>query len=101
MGEAYRIAKLGDARRKQAHPRCSSMLAGLKDVEEVFFERRRRACAAQPQHEFQLRRRRVVIMGIRAWPCPARLAHLPVWSGALCAALGRSDELAHSSLRMT
>jgi cysteine desulfurase len=36
MGEAYRIAKLGDARRKQAHPRCSSMLAGLKTSKRCF-----------------------------------------------------------------
>jgi cysteine desulfurase len=105
MGEAFRIAKL-EMKDDIAHARHlqQRLLNGLKDVEQVFIngdlERR-------VPHNLNLSFNYVegesLIMGIKG---------LAVSSGSACTsaslepsyvlrALGRSDELAHSSLRMT
>ncbi len=105
MGEAFRIAKLemaeGNAKARALQQR---LLDGLKDIEQVFIngslERR------VPQNlnmSFNFVEGESLIMGIKG---------LAVSSGSACTsaslepsyvlrALGRSDELAHSSLRMT
>jgi cysteine desulfurase len=105
MGEAYRIAKLemaADNVRIQAlHER---MLNGLKDIEQVFLNGN--ADKRIPHNlnmSFNYVEGESLIMGIKG---------LAVSSGSACTsaslepsyvlrALGRSDELAHSSLRMT
>ena len=105
MGEAYRIAKVEmreENQRIQAlHDR---MLAGLKDVEQVFINGH---VTQRVPHNLNMSFNYVegesLIMGIKG---------LAVSSGSACTsaslepsyvlrALGRSDELAHSSLRMT
>jgi cysteine desulfurase len=105
MGEAYRIAKeemgVENVRIKALHDR---MLAGLKDVEQVFINGNE---AQRVPHNLNMSFNYVegesLIMGIKG---------LAVSSGSACTsaslepsyvlrALGRSDELAHSSLRMT
>jgi cysteine desulfurase len=105
MGEAYRIAKeemAGENVRIRAlHDR---MLAGLKDVEQVFINGH---LDKRVPHNLNISFNYVegesLIMGIKG---------LAVSSGSACTsaslepsyvlrALGRSDELAHSSLRMT
>ena len=105
MGEAFRIAKEemaeSNAKAKSLQQR---LLDGLKDIEQVFIngsmERR------VPQNlnmSFNFVEGESLIMGIKG---------LAVSSGSACTsaslepsyvlrALGRSDELAHSSLRMT
>jgi cysteine desulfurase len=105
MGEAFRIAKEemveSNAKAKALQQR---LLNGLKDIEQVFIngslERR------VPQNlnmSFNFVEGESLIMGIKG---------LAVSSGSACTsaslepsyvlrALGRSDELAHSSLRMT
>ena len=105
MGEAYRIAKAEmheeNQRIRALHER---MLAGLKDVEEVFLNGH--ADKRVPHNlnmSFNFVEGESLIMGIKG---------LAVSSGSACTsaslepsyvlrALGRSDELAHSSLRMT
>ena len=105
MGEAFRIAKLemaSDNVRIQAlHER---MLNGLKDIEQVFLNGH--ADKRIPHNlnmSFNYVEGESLIMGIKG---------LAVSSGSACTsaslepsyvlrALGRSDELAHSSLRMT
>jgi cysteine desulfurase len=105
MGEAYRIAKAEmheeNKRIRALHDR---MLAGLKDVEEVFLNGH--ADKRVPHNlnmSFNFVEGESLIMGIKG---------LAVSSGSACTsaslepsyvlrALGRSDELAHSSLRMT
>ena len=105
MGEAYRIAKdeMGteNVRIKALHDR---MLAGLKDVEQVFINGN---IDQRVPHNLNMSFNYVegesLMMGIKG---------LAVSSGSACTsaslepsyvlrALGRSDELAHSSLRMT
>ena len=105
MGEAYRISKeemAGENVRIRAlHDR---MLAGLKDVEQVFINGH---LDKRVPHNLNISFNYVegesLIMGIKG---------LAVSSGSACTsaslepsyvlrALGRSDELAHSSLRMT
>jgi cysteine desulfurase len=105
MGEAYRIAKAemaGENLRIQAlHDR---MLAGLQDIEQVFING---SIDKRVPHNLNMSFNYVegesLIMGIKG---------LAVSSGSACTsaslepsyvlrALGRSDELAHSSLRMT
>ncbi|RYH52573.1 MAG: IscS subfamily cysteine desulfurase [Alcaligenaceae bacterium] len=105
MGEAFRIAKeeMVESNAK-AHALQQRLLDGLKDIEQVFIngsiERR------VPQNlniSFNYVEGESLIMGIKG---------LAVSSGSACTsaslepsyvlrALGRSDELAHSSLRMT
>ncbi|MEO6291042.1 MAG: IscS subfamily cysteine desulfurase [Burkholderiaceae bacterium] len=105
MGEAYRIAKLemaADNVRIQAlHER---MLNGLKDIEQVFVNgHAEKRIPHNLNMSFNYVEGESLIMGIKG---------LAVSSGSACTsaslepsyvlrALGRSDELAHSSLRMT
>ncbi len=105
MGEAYRIAKDEmhgeNIRIKALHDR---MLAGLKDVEQVFINgHETRRVPHNLNMSFNYVEGESLIMGIKG---------LAVSSGSACTsaslepsyvlrALGRSDELAHSSLRMT
>ena len=105
MGEAFRIAKL-EMKQDIAHARHlqQRLLNGLKDVEQVFIngdlERR---VPHNLNMSFNYVEGESLIMGIKG---------LAVSSGSACTsaslepsyvlrALGRSDELAHSSLRMT
>jgi cysteine desulfurase len=105
MGEAFRIAKeemakdLEHARRLQQR-----LLDGLKDVEQVFINGNLEHRVPQNLNmSFNFVEGESLIMGIKG---------LAVSSGSACTsaslepsyvlrALGRSDELAHSSLRMT
>ncbi len=105
MGEAFRIAKLemavDNVRIQALHER---MLNGLKDIEQVFLNGH--ADKRIPHNlnmSFNYVEGESLIMGIKG---------LAVSSGSACTsaslepsyvlrALGRSDELAHSSLRMT
>ncbi len=105
MGEAFRIAKaemaqdLAKARKLQQR-----LLAGLKDIEQVFVNGSLEKRVPQNLNmSFNYVEGESLIMGIKG---------LAVSSGSACTsaslepsyvlrALGRSDELAHSSLRMT
>jgi cysteine desulfurase len=105
MGEAYRIAK-EEMHTENARIRAlqQRLLNGLKDVEEVFLNGH--ADKRVPHNlnmSFNFVEGESLIMGIKG---------LAVSSGSACTsaslepsyvlrALGRSDELAHSSLRMT
>jgi cysteine desulfurase len=105
MGEAYRIAKAEMAsdniRIRALHER---MLTGLKDVEQVFINgHETQRVPHNLNMSFNYVEGESLIMGIKG---------LAVSSGSACTsaslepsyvlrALGRSDELAHSSLRMT
>ena len=105
MGEAYRIAKeemAAENQRIQAlHDR---MLQGLQDIEQVFINgHATRRVPHNLNMSFNFVEGESLIMGIKG---------LAVSSGSACTsaslepsyvlrALGRSDELAHSSLRMT
>ncbi|MDO8772276.1 MAG: IscS subfamily cysteine desulfurase [Burkholderiaceae bacterium] len=105
MGEAYRIAKLemaaDNVRIKALHER---MLNGLKDIEQVFLNgHAEKRIPHNLNMSFNYVEGESLIMGIKG---------LAVSSGSACTsaslepsyvlrALGRSDELAHSSLRMT
>jgi cysteine desulfurase len=105
MGEAYRIAKL-EMKDDIAHARRlqQRLLDGLKDVDQVFING---DLEHRVPHNLNMSFNYVegesLIMGIKG---------LAVSSGSACTsaslepsyvlrALGRSDELAHSSLRMT
>jgi len=105
MGEAFRIAKLemaqDNAKARALHDR---LIAGLSDMEQVFLNGH--ATQRVPHNinmSFNFVEGESLIMGIKG---------LAVSSGSACTsaslepsyvlrALGRSDELAHSSLRMT
>ena len=105
MGEAFRIARAEMAadnlRIRALHDR---MLAGLKDVEQVFINGHlEKRVPHNLNMSFNYVEGESLIMGIKG---------LAVSSGSACTsaslepsyvlrALGRSDELAHSSLRMT
>jgi cysteine desulfurase len=105
MGEAFRLARLEMAQ-DTAHARAlqQRLLDGLKDVEQVFLNGH--ATQRVPHNlnmSFNFVEGESLIMGIKG---------LAVSSGSACTsaslepsyvlrALGRSDELAHSSLRMT
>ena len=105
MGEAYAIAKAEmhdeNKRIRALHER---MLAGLKDIEEVFLNgHAEKRVPHNLNMSFNFVEGESLIMGIKG---------LAVSSGSACTsaslepsyvlrALGRSDELAHSSLRMT
>ena len=105
MGEAFRIAKLEmHADNVRIHALHERMLNGLKDIEQVFLNGN--ADKRIPHNlnmSFNYVEGESLIMGIKG---------LAVSSGSACTsaslepsyvlrALGRSDELAHSSLRMT
>ncbi|HYF43933.1 MAG TPA: IscS subfamily cysteine desulfurase [Ramlibacter sp.] len=105
MGEAFRLAKLEMAQdNAKARALQKRLLDGLKDVEQVFINGH--VDKRVPQNlnmSFNFVEGESLIMGIKG---------LAVSSGSACTsaslepsyvlrALGRSDELAHSSLRMT
>jgi len=105
MGEAFRIAKAEMARdNEKARALQRRLLDGLKDVEQVFINGSVEQRVAQNLNiSFNYVEGESLIMGIKG---------LAVSSGSACTsaslepsyvlrALGRSDELAHSSLRMT
>jgi cysteine desulfurase len=105
MGEAFRIARAemaqDNAKARALHQR---LLDGLKDVEQVFLNGHAEKRVPQNLNmSFNFVEGESLIMGIKG---------LAVSSGSACTsaslepsyvlrALGRSDELAHSSLRMT
>jgi cysteine desulfurase len=105
MGEAFRLAKLEMAQdNAKARALQQRLLDGLKDVEQVFINGHLEQRVAQNLNmSFNFVEGESLIMGIKG---------LAVSSGSACTsaslepsyvlrALGRSDELAHSSLRMT
>jgi cysteine desulfurase len=105
MGEAFRIAKAEMAQDNgKARALQQRLLNGLKDVEQVFINGHLEQRVPQNLNmSFNFVEGESLIMGIKG---------LAVSSGSACTsaslepsyvlrALGRSDELAHSSLRMT
>ena len=105
MGEAFRIAKAEMAQdNAKARALQKRLLNGLKDVEQVFINGNLEHRVPQNLNmSFNFVEGESLIMGIKG---------LAVSSGSACTsaslepsyvlrALGRSDELAHSSLRMT
>ena len=105
MGEAYRIAKEEmHAENERIRALQQRLLNGLKDVEEVFLNgHAERRVPHNLNMSFNFVEGESLIMGIKG---------LAVSSGSACTsaslepsyvlrALGRSDELAHSRLRMT
>jgi cysteine desulfurase len=105
MGEAFRLAKAEMAHdNAKARALQRRLLDGLKDVEQVFINGNLEHRVAQNLNmSFNFVEGESLIMGIKG---------LAVSSGSACTsaslepsyvlrALGRSDELAHSSLRMT
>ena len=105
MGEAFRIAKLEMAQdNAKAHALHQRLLNGLKDVEQVFINGHLEKRVPQNLNiSFNYVEGESLMMGIKG---------LAVSSGSACTsaslepsyvlrALGRSDELAHSSLRIT
>jgi cysteine desulfurase len=105
MGEAYRLARLEMAAdNERIHALQQRLLQGLKDLEQVFINGSlERRIPHNLNMSFNYVEGESLIMGIKG---------LAVSSGSACTsaslepsyvlrALGRSDELAHSSLRMT
>ena len=105
MGEAFRIAKAEMAQdNAKARALQQRLLNGLKDIEQVFINGNVEKRVPQNLNmSFNYVEGESLIMGIKG---------LAVSSGSACTsaslepsyvlrALGRSDELAHSSLRMT
>ena len=105
MGEAFRLAKLEMAENNaKARALQQRLLNGLKDIEQVFINGSLEHRVPQNLNmSFNYVEGESLIMGIKG---------LAVSSGSACTsaslepsyvlrALGRSDELAHSSLRMT
>jgi len=105
MGEAYRIAKLEmGAERERIRMLSRRLIDGLKDIEETFLNGHAdRRVPHNVNMSFNFVEGESLIMGIKG---------IAVSSGSACTsaslepsyvlrALGRSDELAHSSLRMT
>jgi cysteine desulfurase len=107
MGEAFRLAKLEMVKdSEKAHALQQRLLDGLKDVEQVFINGSMESGRRVPHNlniSFNFVEGESLIMGIKG---------VAVSSGSACTsaslepsyvlrALGRSDELAHSSLRMT
>ena len=105
MGEAFRLARLEMAQdNAKARALQQRLVDGLKDIEQVFINGDLDKRVAQNLNiSFNFVEGESLIMGIKG---------LAVSSGSACTsaslepsyvlrALGRSDELAHSSLRMT
>jgi len=105
MGEAYRIAKLEmGAERERIRMLSQRLINGLKDIEQTFLNgHAERRVPHNVNMSFNFVEGESLIMGIKG---------IAVSSGSACTsaslepsyvlrALGRSDELAHSSLRMT
>ena len=107
MGEAFRLIR-AEMHEVNAHARAlqQRLLEGLKDIEQVFINGSMDPARRVPQNlnmSFNYVEGESLMMGIKG---------LAVSSGSACTsaslepsyvlrALGRSDELAHSSLRMT
>lgn len=107
MGEAFRLIR-AEIHEVNAHARAlqQRLLEGLKDIEQVFINGSMDPARRVPQNlnmSFNYVEGESLMMGIKG---------LAVSSGSACTsaslepsyvlrALGRSDELAHSSLRMT
>ena len=107
MGEAFRLIR-AEMHEVNAHARTlqQRLLEGLKDIEQVFINGSMDPARRVPQNlnmSFNYVEGESLMMGIKG---------LAVSSGSACTsaslepsyvlrALGRSDELAHSSLRMT
>ncbi|MEO7334984.1 MAG: IscS subfamily cysteine desulfurase [Caldimonas sp.] len=105
MGEAYRLAKLEmGAERERIRMLSQRLIAGLSDIEQTFLNGHRdQRVPHNVNMSFNFVEGESLIMGIKG---------IAVSSGSACTsaslepsyvlrALGRSDELAHSSLRMT
>ena len=105
MGEAFRLARLEMAQdNAKARALSQRLMNGLKDIEQVFVNGHlERRVPHNLNMSFNFVEGESLIMGIKG---------LAVSSGSACTsaslepsyvlrALGRSDELAHSSLRMT
>ena len=105
MGEAYRIARLEmGAERERIRMLSRRLIDGLKDIEETFLNgHAEQRVPHNVNISFNFVEGESLIMGIKG---------IAVSSGSACTsaslepsyvlrALGRSDELAHSSLRMT
>jgi cysteine desulfurase len=105
MGEAFRLAKLEMAQdNAKAHALHQRLIDGLRGIEQVFINGDLEKRVPQNLNiSFNFVEGESLIMGIKG---------LAVSSGSACTsaslepsyvlrALGRSDELAHSSLRMT
>ncbi len=105
MGEAYRIAKLEmGGERERIRMLSQRLIAGLSDIEQTFLNgHAERRVPHNVNMSFNFVEGESLIMGIKG---------IAVSSGSACTsaslepsyvlrALGRSDELAHSSLRMT
>jgi len=105
MGEAYRIAKLEmGAERERIRMLSRRLIDGLADIEQTFLNgHAERRVPHNVNISFNFVEGESLIMGIKG---------IAVSSGSACTsaslepsyvlrALGRSDELAHSSLRMT
>ena len=105
MGEAFRLAKLEmGAERERIRMLSQRLIDGLSDIEQVFLNGSRNARVPHNVNmSFNFVEGESLIMGIKG---------IAVSSGSACTsaslepsyvlrALGRSDELAHSSLRMT
>ncbi len=105
MGEAFRIAKLEmGAERERIRMLSQRLMAGLSDIEQTFLNgHAEQRVPHNVNMSFNFVEGESLIMGIKG---------IAVSSGSACTsaslepsyvlrALGRSDELAHSSLRMT
>ncbi|WP_371262158.1 IscS subfamily cysteine desulfurase [Rhizobacter sp. Root404] len=105
MGEAYRLAKLEmGAERERIRMLSQRLIDGLSDIEQVFLNGHpTQRVPHNVNMSFNFVEGESLIMGIKG---------IAVSSGSACTsaslepsyvlrALGRSDELAHSSLRMT
>ena len=105
MGEAYRIAKLEmGAERERIRMLSQRLINGLSDIEQTFLNgNAEQRVPHNVNMSFNFVEGESLIMGIKG---------IAVSSGSACTsaslepsyvlrALGRSDELAHSSLRMT
>ena len=105
MGEAFRIAKLEmGAERERIRLLSQRLINGLKDIEQTFLNgHAEQRVPHNVNMSFNFVEGESLIMGIKG---------IAVSSGSACTsaslepsyvlrALGRSDELAHSSLRMT
>ena len=106
FGEAARLAKLEMADRERAHPRAARPAAGSGITDDGGGVRQRRPRAphpGQPQRQLQLRRGRVADHGDQGHRGVLGLGlHLGLARALLRAArAGRSDELAHTSIRFT